>query len=120
MSHLPVSFYGSPCRLRFAVLSRLVTLFLCASYALAQSTASLEGTITDTSGAVVPNAKITIHNVATGEERNGVSDSAGLYVLPFLPVGTYRVNVVAPGMQSVVAKNVLLEVGQVVGPRHLP
>jgi len=114
MSHLPVSFYGSPCRLRFAVLSGLVTLFLCASYALAQSTASLEGTITDTSGAVVPNAKITIHNVATGEERNGVFDSAGLYVLPSLPVGTYRVNVVAPGMQSVVAKNVLLEVGQVV------
>jgi hypothetical protein len=79
-----------------------------------QSTATLEGTVTDATGAVVPNAKIVVHNQATGEERNVESDSAGVYVVPSLPVGTYRVNVAAPGMQSMVANNIPLEVGRTV------
>ncbi|HEX4593314.1 MAG TPA: carboxypeptidase regulatory-like domain-containing protein [Bryobacteraceae bacterium] len=78
----------------------------------AQSTATLEGTITDATGAVVPGAKIVVHNVATGEDRNAESDSAGVYLVPSLPVGTYRVNVTASGMQSVVANNIPLEVGR--------
>ncbi len=99
-----------PSRFQFALVTGVIS--LC-SYALAQSTASLEGTIVDTSGAVVPKAKVSVHNLGTGEERNAESDSAGLYVVPSLPVGTYRVNVTAAGMQSVAASNVLLEVGQV-------
>ncbi len=105
----------SYCGARSTIASAFLSLILCTSPALCQSTASLQGTITDTSGAVVPNAKVTIHNAATGEERNALSDSAGLYVVPSLPVGSYQVNVKAPGMQSVVANNVLLQVGQVVG-----
>jgi hypothetical protein len=80
----------------------------------AQSTAALEGTVTDPSGAVVPAAKIAVRNMATGEDRAAISDSAGVYVVPSLPVGTYSVSVTAPGMQKVVANNVLLEVGRTV------
>ncbi len=100
-------------RFGMAALIAMATLSIPTNRALAQSTASIQGTITDATGAVVQAAKITAHNMATGEERSAVSDSAGLYVLPSLPVGTYRVNVTAPGMQAVVANNVLLEVGQI-------
>ena len=41
-----------------------------------------------------------------------VTDSAGLYQVASLPIGTYTVNVTAPGMQKMVANNVLLEVGR--------
>src|SRR5260370_8528467 len=81
-----------------------------ANSSLAQSTATLEGTVTDATGAVVPGAKIVVHNQATGEDRNVESDTTGVYLVPSLPVGTYRVNVTAPGMQSVVANNIPLEV----------
>jgi hypothetical protein len=92
----------------------LVALSVCSDFADAQSTAALQGTITDASAAVVPGAKIVVHNQGTAEERTAVSDSAGVYVVPSLPVGTYRVSVTAPGMQSVAVNNVLLEVGQTV------
>src|SRR5215472_5658310 len=91
-----------------------VLLILAAANSSAQSTATLEGTITDASGAVVPGAKIVVHNQGTAEERNVESDSAGVYLVPSLPVGTYRVNVTAPGMQSLVANNIPLEVGRTV------
>ena len=89
-------------------------LLLLLSLAFAQSTATLEGTVTDATGAVVPGAKIVIHNLATGEERTAETDSAGVYVVPSLPVGVYRVNVTAAGMQSMAANNLTLEVGRTV------
>ena len=81
---------------------------------LAQSTATLTGTITDSSGGVLPAAKIVVHNVNTGEERNVESDAAGVFLVASLPVGTYRVNVTAPGMQTMAANNVELAVGTTV------
>src|SRR5216684_5639905 len=79
-----------------------------------QSTATLTGTITDASGAVVPGAKILVHNIGTSEERRAESDSAGVYVIPSLPVGDYRVSATLSGMQTVVANNVAAEVGRTV------
>jgi hypothetical protein len=89
-------------------------MLLLLSIAFAQSTATLEGTVTDTTGTVVPGAKIVIHNLATGEERTAETDSAGVYVVPSLPVGMYRVNVTASGMQAMAANNITLEVGRTV------
>jgi hypothetical protein len=99
---------------RLILVGAVLTFFALANSGWAQSTATLEGTITDASGAVVPGAKIVVHNQATGEERNLESDSAGVYVAPSLPVGTYRVNVTASGMQSMMANNIPLEVGRTV------
>jgi hypothetical protein len=95
-----------------AFLAAVLTLGCCTHYGFAQSTAALQGIITDASGAVVPGAMIVVHNQGTGEERTVESDSAGVYVVPSLPLGMYRVTVTANGMQTVVANNVLLEVGQ--------
>ncbi|HEY6332079.1 MAG TPA: carboxypeptidase regulatory-like domain-containing protein, partial [Blastocatellia bacterium] len=82
--------------------------------ALAQSTATLHGTITDPQGAVVTGAKVTILNVATGVERTIESDSAGNYLAPALPVGTYRVEVNAQGFEKTVLEAITLEVSQTV------
>ncbi len=76
-----------------------------------QSTASITGTITDATGAVVPNATVTVRNQNTGGERVTQTDSSGVYVVPSLPVGTYRVEAKASGMQTTVVSNLPLLVG---------
>jgi hypothetical protein len=106
------------CRLfltRFGVTQILVIAALCLTThcATGQATASLQGSIKDSSGAVIPNVQIIAQNLATGEERRAISDSAGIYALPSLPIGSYRLNVNATGMQSIVVNGVTLEVGQV-------
>jgi outer membrane receptor protein involved in Fe transport len=92
----------------------VVALSVSSNYAFAQSTAALQGIIADASGAVVPGAKVVVYNQGTAEERHATSDSAGVYVIPSLPIGMYRVTVTAAGMQTVAMNNVVLEVGQTV------
>ena len=96
---------------RMALMAAGLALAGSLNCSFAQSTAG-QGVVTDASGAVLPGAKIVVHNLATGEERTVESDSAGVYVGPSVPVAMGRVTVSAPGMQSVVVNNVLLEVGQ--------
>src|SRR6185436_12173028 len=59
--------------------------------AWAQSTATLQGTITDAQGAVMPGVSIAISNTATGNERTAVTDTAGQYVAASLAPGRYTV-----------------------------
>jgi len=80
--------------------------------ALAQSTATLSGTITDAQGGVMPGAQIVVHNEATGVERTAVSDSAGQYQVASLPPGEYRLEVRLSGFQTSVVKAIRLEVAQ--------
>src|SRR2546427_3836875 len=80
--------------------------------AMAQSTATLQGTIVDQLGAIVPNAKIIVRNRATGVERTTQTDSTGHYQMAALPVGNYHVEVQAQGWQTQVAENLTLEVSQ--------
>jgi hypothetical protein len=82
--------------------------------ALAQSTAALNGTVTDASGAVVANAKVVATNQATGVETATQSDAAGAYLLPSLPIGVYRIQVTAPGFQSAIVANLKLDVASAV------
>jgi hypothetical protein len=89
-----------------------VLLFPCVI--LAQSTAAIRGTVTDQSGASVPNAAITVQNQATGEQRSTITDQTGTFMVPALPVGTYRVSVKATGLQPTTATNLVLEVGRTV------
>jgi outer membrane receptor protein involved in Fe transport len=99
---------------RFAIACCLVFTLLLTASALAQSTAAVQGTVTDASGAVVPNATVTVRNQSTGEERTTVTDSAGIYQVPSLQPGTYRVEVKAQGMASTIANDVVLEVGRTI------
>ena len=64
------------------------------------SAGRIEGTVRDTSGAVVPKAKISAQMIATGTEFSAESNSAGLYVFPTLQPGKYRLIVEAPGMEK--------------------
>ncbi|HLH39878.1 MAG TPA: TonB-dependent receptor [Bryobacteraceae bacterium] len=65
-------------------------------------TADIVGTVTDQAGAVVPNAKVTAQNTATGEIRTTITTGAGDYVLNLLPIGPYTVSVEAPAFKKFV------------------
>ncbi|MEK6396832.1 MAG: carboxypeptidase regulatory-like domain-containing protein, partial [Terriglobus sp.] len=75
-------------------------------------TGSVNGTVTDSSGAVIPNAKITVTNVQTNVSSTTVSSSAGVYSIRFLQVGQYKVTVDAPGFASRTLGPFTLESGQ--------
>ncbi len=64
--------------------------------------ASIQGTVLDQSGAVVPDAQISITNTATGLTQQTVGTSSGTYVLPLLPVGTYTVKCAKQGFDTAV------------------
>ncbi len=82
----------------------------CALGAWGQSTASLSGTVTDPSGAVVPNAKVTVHSLATGLDRVVNTDSAGIYEVPSLQPGDYKVQATATGFSAYTVPKVTLDV----------
>src|SRR5579859_6383242 len=87
----------------------LLSIALCGPV-YAQSTASLNGTVTDATGAAVPNAKVRATNQATGVESATQSDAAGAYLFPALPIGVYRIEVTAPSFQTAAISNLKLEV----------
>ena len=78
--------------------------------AFAQASAGITGTITDPSGAVVPNAKITITNTETSTSSATTSSSAGTYTLKGLLPGKYTVTAEAPGFKKEVKSGVTIEV----------
>ena len=92
----------------------LAFLMAAASLGFAQSTATLQGTVTDPSSAAVPNAHILIHSNSTGVERTATSDVAGSYLVPGLPPDVYRIEISAQGFQKVVVKDLRLNVATTV------
>ncbi|MGI4756593.1 MAG: carboxypeptidase regulatory-like domain-containing protein [Janthinobacterium lividum] len=68
--------------------------------AFGQSTATIAGTVKDPTGAVLPGAQVTVHNLGTGVDRTLASDGAGQYVVPSLPPGDYSIRVTAPGFSA--------------------
>jgi hypothetical protein len=81
--------------------------------ALAQSTTgSISGAVTDSSGAAVANAKVTATEISTNNARGVVSATDGSYQILFLPIGTYRVDVNAPGFKKFEQTGVVLDVNR--------
>ncbi len=79
----------------------LLALALTAALAMGQvTTGTLQGTITDPSGAVVPNAKVTAVNASTQFSRSATTNPDGTYTLPGLPPGTYDVTIQAGNFAS--------------------
>lgn len=72
--------------------------------------ATLIGTVTDESGAVVPDAQIVVRNVLTALERQVTSDRSGAFVVPFLQPGTYNVAADRQGFAKTEVRDVLLNV----------
>lgn len=79
---------------------------------IAIGTSNLNGTVTDTSGAVVPNAKVTISSPTTGFSRSVVTNSSGRYYISQLTPGVYSVSVEAQGFKKEVLPGITLYVGQ--------
>ena len=95
------------CALLFAAL------LVVPQFAHAQElTATLAGTVTDTSGAVVPNATVTVTQTETNAVRTVQSDGSGNFSITTLPAGNYTVSVSYTGFETFLAKNVVLNVAE--------
>src|SRR5262245_15194926 len=81
-------------------LAALIVVFSTAA-AFAQSDRGvLTGTVSDSSGAVIPGATVTATNQATNVASNTITTEGGLYAIPALPAGTYKVRVELAGFKS--------------------
>jgi len=94
---------------RMLVLFTGSLLLLPASFAQVV-TATLTGSITDSSGASVPNASVKVTELSTGVVRSTKTSMDGVYNVPYLSPGVYRVDVEAPGFKLYSQDNVRLEV----------
>ncbi len=96
----------------FSCASHLVlcalSLLLCLPCVAQQS--GLVGTVRDSSGAVVPGARVSSKNMSTGESRSAVSNDVGQYTIPALPAGGYELSAEKEGFQKSVLDQVRLEV----------
>ncbi len=92
----------------------IVVLFFLGTAALAQSTATLQGTVKDQKGDIVPGAKVTARNQGTGIERTTQSDADGNYQFAALPVGNYSVEVEVQGFKRQLQNNLVIEVGSTI------
>ncbi len=91
----------------------LTTLLLSPAVFRAQiaGTASVQGTVADSTGAVVANANVALTSEATQVRRTTVSDGSGVYLFPSIPIGTYDISVTASGFKTYEQKGIVLEVG---------
>jgi Carboxypeptidase regulatory-like domain len=76
-------------------------------------TGTLTGTVTDSSGAAVPNATVTATNQGTGTTQSTTTTASGIYNIPYLAPGTYRVTIEVQGFKKFAEDNVLLDVSTV-------
>src|SRR5450759_2592186 len=98
-------------RMAFTV-ALLVGLGFLAGTIWAQVTASITGTVKDTSGAVVPSATVTVKNLESGLTRTAETDANGSYSVPSLPVGQYEVDTEKAGFKQGIRRGITLAVAQ--------
>ena len=99
----------------FQLISLLAILLVSASVALGQAQANaadLQGSVKDSSGAVVPNATVTARNPGTNISRSATTNDAGYYRVVNLPPGDYEVTVEAANFKKAVLTKVTLTIGQ--------
>ena len=94
------------------VLLNIVLLMMSCSMVAQTITGSVTGVVTDSSGALISTPKITLVNKATGTVSNANTNDAGVYSVPFLPIGSYVLTISAPGFKSSQIGPFNLEAGQ--------
>ncbi|MGA7402130.1 MAG: carboxypeptidase regulatory-like domain-containing protein, partial [Candidatus Sulfotelmatobacter sp.] len=88
----------------------LVVILLLGAAAWAQDTASITGTVTDSSGAAVPNAQIAVKNTEHGINRSSTSNGSGDFLFASLPIGSYDLTVTSEGFKKYEARGIVLRV----------
>src|SRR5579859_208774 len=104
-----IVFVANPFRLRFLFV--LLVALIAFSFPTFAQQATIVGTVTDPSGAVVPNVAVTITNTDTGLSRTYPTNDAGQYVAPDLQIGHYTVKATASGFKAAEQKSIVLNVG---------
>src|SRR5437870_10093874 len=87
-----------------------MNVILLALFLWAQGTSQIQGVVKDTTGAVIGGAEVKATQTDTGVARTVVSAEDGVYVLPNLPIGPYRVEVSKPGFATYVQSGIVLQV----------
>jgi hypothetical protein len=85
---------------RVSILSAMFVLLFLAPQLAAQTTSTIEGTVTDKQGLAVSGAEVRAEGSAAGEKRSVVTDANGAYHLPGLPAGTYKLTVTRDGFRA--------------------
>src|SRR5579863_9448939 len=103
-------------QLRFSMRAIALALFLCCigatfGYAQATNTGTIVGTVTDQSGAVIPDATITLTDISTNDNRSTVSGSTGQYVFVNVPPGSYIITATKTGFELNKIANQTVKVG---------
>ena len=98
----------------FLVLSAVIAAGFISVSAQSQAlNGQIEGVVTDSTGAAVAGATVTVRNLESGSERTMTTDNGGLFRFPLLPLGGYRVTIEAPNFKRLVREGVTLTTGQV-------
>jgi hypothetical protein len=85
---------------------------LLAPLVRAQENATITGSVLDPTGAVVPNVTITLTNVATGQARQSVSNSSGIYIFANVGVGHFNLEAAAQGFQKFTRTDIVVNTDQ--------
>jgi hypothetical protein len=100
-----------PRRIVFACVSLIVLLITC-QCSWAQFTSAIEGTVTDPSGAVIPNTTVTLKNEETGVAQSVQTGDSGYFRFPTLPSALFTLNASAPGFKTTVQDHVRVAVAE--------
>src|SRR6266513_3134972 len=97
-------------RISLLLVIAVVGIGLTATNILAQATAQISGTVHDPSGAVLPGVEVTASQTETGIVRMTVTNEAGSFILPNLPLGPYKVEAALGGFRTFVQTGIVLQV----------
>lgn len=89
-----------------------IALFASSLAAQSAGTATVVGTVTDTSGAIVPGVKVNVRNLGTQFVHEGETNAAGAYYIPNLPSGSYELAVEAQGFKKYVQAGLVLRINE--------
>ena len=99
-------------RIFLTLVPALLLLFLPLPASAQTVTGTLQGTVTDSKGAVVPGVDVVVHNVETGQERNLRTNDNGQFTAAFVPLGRYNITASAKGFTKVSQENIDITLNQ--------
>jgi hypothetical protein len=98
---------------RYCLALVVIVLFACGAFAQSATDGAIGGNVLDSSGAAVPNAKVTVKNNGTNAEETVMTDDTGYFRVGKLQPATYSVSVEAQGFAPFRAENVIVQVGSI-------